>query len=57
MIKWVIIFLVIGFIVGVFGFVGIGGVVIGIVKFLFWVGIIIVVVLFLFGMIVVKKVS
>ena len=45
MIKWAIIFAVIGVIAGVLGFGGIAGAAVGIAKFLFWAGIIIAVVL------------
>ncbi|AVO31329.1 DUF1328 domain-containing protein [Stenotrophomonas maltophilia] len=57
MIKWAIIFAIIGVIAGVLGFGGIAGASVGIAKFLFWAGIIIAVVLFLLGMTVAKKVS
>jgi len=55
MIKWAIIFAVIGLIAGALGFAGIGGAAIGIAKFLFWAGIIIAVVLFVLGMTIAKK--
>ena len=57
MIKWAIIFAIIGIIAGVLGFGGIAGAAVGIAKFLFWAGIILAVVLFLIGMSVAKKVS
>lgn len=57
MIKWAIIFAVIGLIAGALGFAGIGGAAIGIAKFLFWAGIIIAVILFLIGRSVAKKVA
>lgn len=57
MIKWAIIFAVIGLIAGALGFAGIGGAAIGVAKFLFWAGIIIAVILFLLGMTVAKKVT
>ncbi|MEG0184206.1 MAG: DUF1328 domain-containing protein [Stenotrophomonas sp.] len=57
MIKWAIIFAVIGLIAGALGFGGIAGASVGIAKFLFWAGIIIAVVLFLIGMTVAKKVA
>ncbi len=57
MIKWAIIFAIIGIIAGVLGFGGIAGAAVGIAKFLFWAGIIIAVVLFLIGMSVAKKVT
>jgi len=57
MIKWAIIFAIIGLIAGALGFGGIAGASVGIAKFLFWAGIIIAVVLFLLGMTVAKKVT
>ena len=57
MIKWAIIFLVIGLIAGALGFGGIGGAAIGIAKFLFFAAIVIAVVLFLFGVTIFKKVT
>ena len=53
MIKWAIIFAVIGIIAGVLGF---GGGAFAIAKFLFWAFIIIAVVLFLLGLTVFRKV-
>jgi len=57
MIKWAIIFAVIGLIAGALGFAGIGGAAIGIAKFLCWAGSIIAVVLFVLGMTGAKKVT
>lgn len=57
MIKWAIIFAVIGIIAGILGFGGIAGGAFGIAKFLFWAAIIIAVVLFLLGVTVFKKVT
>lgn len=57
MIKWAIIFAVIGLIAGVLGFGGIAGGAFGIAKFLFWGAIIIAVVLFVLGLTVYKKVT
>ncbi len=56
MIKWAIIFAVIGLIAGVLGFGGIAGGAMGIAKFLFWAAVIIAVVLFLLGMTIFKAV-
>lgn len=56
MIKWAIIFAVIGIIAGVLGFGGIAGGAFAIAKFLFWAFIIIAVVLFLLGLTVFRKV-
>lgn len=57
MIKWAIIFAIIGVIAGVLGFGGLAGASMGIAKFLLWAGIIIAVILFLIGMTVAKKVT
>lgn len=57
MIKWAIIFAVIGVIAGVLGFGGIAGGAFGIAKFLFWAAIIIAIVLFVLGLTVYKKVT
>src|SRR5690606_8245064 len=57
MIKWAIIFAVIGLIAGLLGFTGMAGAAMGIAKFLFWAGIIIAVVLFILGFTIFKKVT
>lgn len=57
MIKWAIIFLVIGLVAGALGFGGIGGAAIGIAKFLFFAAIIIAVVLFLLGVTIFRKIT
>jgi len=57
MIKWAIIFAVIGVIAAILGFSGIAGGAFGIAKFLFWAAVIIAVVLFLLGVTVFKKVT
>ena len=57
MIKWAIIFAVIGLIAGLLGFTGITGGAFGIAKFLFWAAVIIAVVLFVLGVTVYKKVT
>ncbi|GAA3914407.1 DUF1328 family protein [Luteimonas lutimaris] len=57
MIKWAIIFAVIGLIAGALGFGGIGGAAMGIAKFLFFAAIIIAIVLFLLGVTIFKKVT
>lgn len=57
MIKWAIIFAVIGLIAGALGFGGIAGGAIGIAKFLFFAGIAIAVVLFVLGVTIYKKVT
>jgi len=57
MIKWAIIFAVIGLVAGALGFGGIGGAAMGIAKFLFFAAIIIAIVLFLLGVTIFKKVT
>jgi len=57
MIKWAIIFAIIGLVAGALGFGGIGGAAMGIAKFLFFAAIIIAVVLFLLGVTIFKKVT
>lgn len=57
MIKWAIIFAVIGLVAGVLGFSGIAGGSFAIAKFLFWAAVIIAVVLFVLGMTIAKKVT
>jgi uncharacterized membrane protein YtjA (UPF0391 family) len=57
MIKWAIIFAVIGLIAGALGFGGVAGGAFGIAKFLFWAAIIIAAVLFVLGLTVYKKVT
>jgi len=56
MIKWAIIFAVIGLIAGLLGFGGMAGAAMGVAKFLFIAAIVIAIVLFLLGMTVYKKV-
>ncbi len=57
MIKWAIIFAIVGLVAGVLGFTGIAGAAIGIAKFLFWAAIAIAVVLFILGLTIFKKVT
>lgn len=57
MIKWAIIFAVIGLLAGLLGFSGLAGAAMGIAQFLFWAGIIIAVILFVLGYTVFKKVT
>ena len=57
MIKWAIIFAIIGLIAGVLGFTGIAGAAMGIAKFLFWAAVIIAVILFVLGMTIYKKLT
>jgi uncharacterized membrane protein YtjA (UPF0391 family) len=57
MIKWAIIFAVIGLIAGALGFSGVAGAAMGIAKVLFFVAIAIALVLFLLGVTIYKKVT
>ncbi len=57
MIKWAIIFAVIGLIAGALGFSGMAGAAMGVAQFLFWAGLIIALVLFVLGMTIYKKVT
>lgn len=57
MIKWAIIFAVIGLIAGALGFTGAAGAAMGIAKLLFWVGIGIAIVLLILGVTVAKKIT
>ena len=57
MIKWAIIFAVIGLVTGVLGFGGSAGGAMGIAKFLFIAALVIAAVLFLLGVTVFKKVT
>ena len=57
MIKWAIIFAIIGLLAGVLGFTGIAGAAMGIAKFLFWAAVIIAVILFVLGMTIYKKLT
>jgi len=57
MIKWAIIFAVIGLIAGVLGFTGAAGVAMGIAKVLFFAALLIAVVLFVLGVTIYRKVT
>jgi uncharacterized membrane protein YtjA (UPF0391 family) len=57
MIKWAIIFAVIGLFAGALGFGGLAGAAIGIAKFLFFAAIAIAVVLLVLGVTIFKKVT
>jgi uncharacterized membrane protein YtjA (UPF0391 family) len=56
MIRWAIIFLVIGVVLAVLGFGGIGGAFIGVAKFLFFLAIAIFVILLVLGLVAGKKI-
>lgn len=57
MLKWALIFLVAGLVLGALGFGGVGGAFVGIAKFLFFVAIAIFVVLLVLGLVAGKKVK
>ena len=57
MIKWAIIFAIIGLIAGVLGFSGLAGAAMGIAKFLFWAAVILAILFFVLGMTIYKKVT
>ncbi|WP_140909050.1 DUF1328 domain-containing protein [Cognatiluteimonas lumbrici] len=57
MIKWAIIFAIIGLVAGLLGFTGLAGAAMGIAKFLFWAAVIIAIILFVLGMTVYKKLT
>ncbi len=56
MLKWALIFLVLGLILGALGFGGIGGAFIGIAKFLFFVAIALFVIFLILGVMVGRKI-
>jgi len=57
MIKWAIIFAVIGLVAGLLGFTGLAGAAMGIAKFLFWAAVIIAIILFVLAVTIFKKVT
>ncbi len=57
MIKWAIIFAIIGLVAGALGFTGAAGAAMGIAKLLFWVGLGIAIVLLILGVTVAKKIT
>jgi len=57
MIKWALVFLVVGLIAGVLGFTGIAGAAIGIAKLLFFIAIALFVIMLVLGITVFKKVA
>ncbi len=57
MLKWAVIFLVVGLVLGVLGFGGLGGAFVGIAKILFFVAIAVFVVLLVLGLIAGKTVK
>ena len=57
MIKWAIIFAIIGLIAGVLGFSGLAGAAMGIAKFLFWAAVILAIIFLVLGVTIYKKVT
>ncbi len=57
MLKWALIFLVLGLVLGAMGFGGVGGAFVGIAKVLFFIAIAIFVVLLILGLVAGKKVK
>ncbi len=57
MIKWALVFLVVGLVAGLLGFTGIAGAFIGIAKLLFFIAIAIFVIMLLLGYTVFRKVT
>ncbi len=57
MLKWAVIFLVVGLILGAMGFGGVGGAFVGIAKILFFVAIAIFVIFLVLGIMAAKKVG
>jgi uncharacterized membrane protein YtjA (UPF0391 family) len=57
MIRWAVIFLIIGLVAGLLGFTGIAGAAVGIAKILFFVGIALFVIMLLLGYTVLKRID
>lgn len=57
MLKWAIIFLVLGLIMGALGFGGVGGAFVGVAKILFFIAIVVFVVLLIMGLMAGKAVK
>jgi len=57
MLKWAVIFLVVGLILGAMGFGGIGGAFVGIAKILFFVALALFVIFLILGIVAAKKIS
>ena len=57
MIKWAIIFAIIGLVAGLLGFTGLAGAAMGIAKFLFWAAVIIAIIRFVLAVTIFKKVT
>lgn len=57
MIRWAVIFLIIGLVAGLLGFTGIAGAAVGIAKILFFVGIALFVIMLALGYTVLKRIE
>ena len=57
MIRWAVIFLIIGLVAGLLGFTGIAGAAVGIAKILFFVGIALFVIMLVLGYTVLKRIE
>jgi uncharacterized membrane protein YtjA (UPF0391 family) len=57
MIKWALIFLVVGLIAGALGFTGVAGAAVGIAKVLFFIGLALFVIMLLLGVTIFKRVT
>jgi len=57
MMKWALIFLVVGLILGAMGFGGIGGAFVGIAKILFFVALALFVIFLILGVVAAKKIT
>ncbi len=57
MIKWALIFLVVGLVAGALGFTGVAGAAVGIAKVLFFIGVALFVIMLLLGVTIFKRVT
>ena len=57
MLKWAVIFLVVGLILGAMGFGGVGGAFVGIAKILFFIALALFVIFLILGIVAAKKIS
>jgi uncharacterized membrane protein YtjA (UPF0391 family) len=57
MLKWALIFLVVGLVLGAMGFGGVGGAFVGIAKILFFIALALFVIFLILGVVAAKKIS
>ncbi|MDB5689088.1 MAG: rane protein [Sphingomonas bacterium] len=57
MMKWALIFLVVGLVLGAMGFGGVGGAFVGIAKILFFIALALFVIFLILGIVAAKKIS